>query len=409
LVEFTGERVIPGHVSDDLWSEHVARYAFARRYAEGRRILDAGCGTGYGTAELSQTALHAVGIDLAPDAVEFARTTYPLSNAYFAAASCEGTPFRTNSFELVVAFEVIEHLPDYRAFLAECARVVTPQGLFIVSSPNKSYYAESRAKTGPNPFHVHEFEPQEFAEELGRVFSNVRLLLQNRVESFAFHPAKTFWPADVRIDGGGGSAADANFLIGMCSFGPLPDPQSFVYVPKAANLLREREQHVQLLERQLVRTKQWLAEAQSERDTLMDLHARQKEELETANRWAGKLGTELAELGEILARERQDAEETARGYEAKVSELEQLNIDKTQWALDTEARLMREIEAKCLELAECVRLLEAAENTVVERTEWAQRTEALRAELALRLEFVRASRWVRLGRKIGLGPDLKRS
>ena len=44
---------------------------------------------------------------------------------------------------------------------------------------------------------------------------------------------------------------DAHFLIGLCSFGPLPDPTSFVYVPNAANLLREREQHVQLLEQQL--------------------------------------------------------------------------------------------------------------------------------------------------------------
>ena len=57
MVEFTGERVIPGQVNDDLWSEHVARYAYARRYAEGRRALDAGCGTGYGSAELAQSAI----------------------------------------------------------------------------------------------------------------------------------------------------------------------------------------------------------------------------------------------------------------------------------------------------------------------------------------------------------------
>ena len=56
MVEFTGERVIPGQVNDDLWSEHVARYAFARRYAEGKRVLDAGCGAGYGSAELAQSA-----------------------------------------------------------------------------------------------------------------------------------------------------------------------------------------------------------------------------------------------------------------------------------------------------------------------------------------------------------------
>ena len=400
MVEFTGERVIPGQVNDDLWSEHVARYAFARRYGEGRRVLDAGCGVGYGAAELAQSALHVTGLDISPEAVEFARVNYPIPNLRFVVSSCTATPFPKNSFELVVAFEVIEHLQDFRGFLNECARVVTPQGLCIVSSPNKSYYAESRAKTGPNPFHEHEFEAAEFESELGRVFSNVRLLLQNRVESFAFHPARTFWPAEVRIDGGGGNAGDANFLIGLCSFGRLPDPQSFVYVPKAANILREREQHIQLLEQQLARM-------QSERDSLLDQYRKQKNELEESNRWAERINAELLAAQELIVAERRDAAAVAAGYEAKVTELDQENRAKTEWALATEARYSKELEAKCQELAECVRLLEAAENTVVERTLWAQRTEAVRAELAMQLDLVRISRWMRLGRKLGLGPVLK--
>jgi len=135
LVEFTGERVIPGQVNDDLWSEHLARYAYARRYAEGRRVLDAGCGTGYGSAELAQSALVVTGIDVAPQAIEFARATYPIPSLRFLVSSCAVMPFPENAFDLVVAFEVIEHLPDHRAFLQECARVLTRHGLFIVSSP----------------------------------------------------------------------------------------------------------------------------------------------------------------------------------------------------------------------------------------------------------------------------------
>ena len=402
MVEFTGERVIPGQVNDDLWSEHVARYAFASRFAEGKRVLDAGCGAGYGSAELAQTALRVIGFDIAPDAVEYACGTYPLPNLHFAAASCTATPFPPNSFELVVAFEVIEHLQDYRAFLKECARVVTPQGLFIVSSPNKSYYAESRAKTGPNPFHEHEFEAEEFVTELSGVFSNVRLLLENRVESFAFHPPRTFWPAGVRIDGGGGTAAEANFLIGLCSFGRLPDPQSFVYVPKAANLLREREQHVQLLEQQLIRTKKWLAEAQAERNALLDLYRNQTDELMERNRWAERLGAELESLGQVLVNERKQAEGLSNEYDTRVTQLEADNLVKTEWALATEASL----EETSRELVECLKLLEAAETTVEERTLWAQRTEKLRADLAAQLDLIRQSRWIRLGRKFRLGPSL---
>jgi SAM-dependent methyltransferase len=404
LVEFTGERVIPGQVNDDLWSEHLARYAYARRYAEGQRVLDAGCGTGYGSAELAQSGLVVTGIDVAPQAIEFARATYPIPSLRFLVSSCAVMPFPENAFDLVVAFEVIEHLPDHRAFLQECARVLTHHGLFIVSSPNRKYYAESRAKTGPNPYHVHEFEAGEFVEELSGVFQNVRLVLQNRIESFAFHPASSFWPAEARIDGGGGNAEDAHFLIGLCSFGPLPEPTSFVYVPRAANLLREREQHVQLLEEQLIQTKKWLHDAQTERDSLLDLFRKQKEELDDRTHWAQRLNTDLETSAQRIVELQNELDTVTSGYEAKVNELETENQAKTEWALSTEARFMQELEARGRELAECVRLLETAEATVEERTLWAQRVEAQRAKLEVQLSMIRASRWIKLGRKFGVGP-----
>src|SRR5450755_3241426 len=76
--EFTGERVIPGQVDADLLNEHLARYAFAARLARGKRVLDAGCGTGYGAAELVASALLVVGADIAAEAVDFARRHYRL-------------------------------------------------------------------------------------------------------------------------------------------------------------------------------------------------------------------------------------------------------------------------------------------------------------------------------------------
>ena len=392
-VEFTGERVVPGQVTDDLWSEHMARYAFARRYADRKRVLDAGCGTGYGSAELAQSAAAVTGLDISPEAIEYARANYPIPSLRFVVSSCASVPFPANAFDLVVAFEVIEHLADHRTFLNECARVLTHQGLFIVSSPNRRYYAESRAATGPNPYHQHEFEAEEFADELARVFSNVRVLLQNRVESFAFHPASLFWPAEARIDSGGGAAEDAHFFIGLCSFGPLPDARSFVYVPKAANVLREREQHVQLLQQQL-------AHARAERDSVLEHLRRQKEELEERNRWAGRLNDDLKTAGERIAALQNEAVELAAGYQAQVAKLEEEDRVKTEWARNTSA----ELAAKCQELAECVRLLDTAEATVRERTTWAQRVEAERGHLAAQLEMIRSSRWLKLSRKVGLGP-----
>ena len=397
MVEFTGERVIPGQVNDDLWSEHVARYAFARRYAQGKRVLDAGCGTGYGSAELAQSAAAVIGVDIAADAIEYACANYPLPGLRFVESSCTAVPFPPESFDVVVAFEVIEHLTDHRAFLDESARVLAHEGLFIVSSPNKRYYAETRVETGPNPFHEHEFEAEEFVRELERVFPNVRMLLQNRVESFAFHPAVSFWPAEARIDGGGGNAEDAHFFIALCSRVPLPEPKSFLYVPKAANMLRERELHVEALARQL-------ADIKADRQALLELFRRQTRELEERNQWAQQLDTDLKTAGERIVALQNEAAELGAAYQAHVARMEREDQVKTEWARKASA----ELEAKCQELAHCVGLLDAAEATVRERTIWAQSAEAQRAGLAAQLEMIRSSRWTKMGRTIGLGPDLSK-
>lgn len=403
MVEFTGERVVPGEVSDDLWSEHFARYAFARRYATGRRVLDAGCGTGYGAAELAFSANHVIGLDVSNEALQFARRNCSIPSVTFVAASGACLPFRNASFDLVVAFEVIEHLRDYRAFIDESARVLTKEGVFLVSSPNKLYYTESRGATGPNPFHEHEFEPREFTEELRRKFPNVLLLAQNRAECFVFHDPKTFPSSETRMDGSSGEET-AHFLIGVCSFHAL-DRQSFVYVPKAANLLREREHHIRLLQDELARNKAWLAETRAERDTLLDMFRNQKQELDERTRWAGKLNDELTTAADRIVQLQEESRTLCEGYEAKVRELEAENQAKTAWALDTEARLGGELEQKVNELAQAVSLLNAAEHTVEERTIWAQRVETERQLLAAQLNLIRASRWMKLGRKIGLGPE----
>src|SRR5689334_2087841 len=92
LAEFTGERVIPGEVDVDLLNEHVARYAFAARLAHGKRVLDAGCGAGYGSAELARTAESVTGIDCAAEAVDFARANYGAANLHFEVGSCTALP-----------------------------------------------------------------------------------------------------------------------------------------------------------------------------------------------------------------------------------------------------------------------------------------------------------------------------
>lgn len=413
LVEFTGERVVPGQVNDDLWSEHLARYAFAQRYAAGQRVLDCGCGAGYGSAVLAERAAAVTAFDLSFEAIDYASYSYAAPNTRFVAASCHDLPFPAESFDLVVAFEVVEHVADYRRFLDECRRVLTPGGLLVISTPNTVYYAETRAGAGPNPFHTHEFEAAEFRAELGVCFPQVDILLQNRVESFTFHSAAAFTQCEARIDGDGGAPADAHFFIALCSKGALPEFRPFVYVPEAANLLRERERHIRLLKDELQQTKTWLAEAQQDRNQLLNQYYRQleafddqKKQLDTSNCWAGTLNEQLqaaqeriVELQREFAEEQQANLEIAANYDVKIRELEAENDRKTQWALELDQRYGAELDRVGKELAKCVQLLANAEQTVIDRTAWARRLEA-------QMAAIRLSRWMRIGRKLGVGPVL---
>ena len=189
MPEFTGERVIPGLVDVDLFNEHVSRYKFAARLLrEGAAVLDLGCGTGYGTGDLTAAA-SIVGADISAEAVNYARANYGREGVTFLEASCDALPLPDHQFDLITAFEVIEHLDNWRGLLAEARRLLRPGGQFVVSTPNKAYYAETRGATGPNPFHTHEFEYGEFETALCEYFPQVRIWTQNHAAAIVFAPA----------------------------------------------------------------------------------------------------------------------------------------------------------------------------------------------------------------------------
>jgi SAM-dependent methyltransferase len=402
--EFTGERVIPGHVSDDLWAEHISRYAFAERFAPGRRLLDLGCGTGYGAAELANVARSVIGIDVAADAVNYASAHYP--QCRYVTASAAQIPFAPGSFDLITAFEVIEHLTDWRNLLRDARRVLAPGGVFVVSTPNRLYYAESRAEQGPNPFHHHEFEFAEFRDALAEFFPHVTIYLQNRLEAVAFYAADRYTTTEASIGASNGGPAEANFFIGICSLdGPTEIP-ALLYVPKATNLLREREHHIRLLEAELQQNQTWVRDLTSDRNRMLELHANLQKEFDHRGKWAEELQSHLKTAQDRIQQLQNELNELTEGYGRLVQSLEADNVAKTQWALDTEQRLGDELKQQTAELARAAKLLTAAEATVVERTAWARDLEEQLGTRNEELHLIRQSRWIRLGRKIGLGPRL---
>jgi SAM-dependent methyltransferase len=168
--EFTGERYLPG-VTGEIAYEHWHRYAFSRRFVAGKRVLDAACGEGYGTALLADGAATVVGVDIDAGVIAAARDAYAQrANVRFETSSVTLLPIADASIDVVVSFETIEHISahDQTLMLAEFARVLAPQGLLILSSPNKLRYSDQRDYA--NPFHRRELYRGDLEALLDRDF-----------------------------------------------------------------------------------------------------------------------------------------------------------------------------------------------------------------------------------------------
>jgi SAM-dependent methyltransferase len=411
-MEFTGERVIPGEVDVDLLNEHLGRYAFAARLARGRRVLDAGCGVGYGSAQLAKAARHVVGLEIAADVVEAARRRYAAPRLDYLCADCRHLPFPTGSFDLVVAFEVIEHLHQWEQLLCETRRVLSPVGQFLVSTPNRLYYAESRPE--PNPYHVHEFDYQEFSTALGQYFPHVRMFLQNHSEGVVFSlPEAT--DMELFVEPGAARSVDpgaSHFFLAVCSAQPALSSPPFIYLPQSGNLLRERERHITLLQGELKQKEQWLEEAKRSLDQLHSAHqALEQEAAEDRRRAQGAI--------EALERENARKTEWGRQLEAEIERLkaiiEKLQADldeQTQWALKLDAersemlanyqRLDAEAVGLRGDLRTAVDQLHHTEAELTSRTAWAQQLQSQVQQLTADLNAIFGSLAYRIGKRLGL-------
>jgi SAM-dependent methyltransferase len=321
-------------VDVDLWNEHLSRYAFAARLAAGKRVLDAGCGTGYGCAALAGLASSVTGLDIAPEAIAHAREHSARPGVTFLEGSCSAMPLPDTAFDLVISFEVIEHLEDWHAFLLESRRVLAPGGVFLLSTPNRDYYAEARRVSGPNPFHLHEFNFDEFESALKDSFPHVHLYLQNHVEGIAFQPAPASGQGlpELRQADSAPDPQDAHFFLAACSQSPLPPPAPFVYVPTTANVLHERELHIAKLEVDV-------EQLRGDKEKLVEMFRIQKTSLEEGNRWSSSLDEKLKAASARIVELQEELKQTTAGFEAQVATLASENRAKTEWSQQLDQKL----------------------------------------------------------------------
>ena len=177
MLEGTGERYVPWLEDPDISYEHLHRYAYAMQFVQNKKVLDLACGEGYGSRLLARTAESVIGVDIDEQAIRHAGNKYIKSNLRFKKGSITDVPIEgRNIFDVIICFEALEHIDDYEELLKEVKRLLTGDGIFVVSTANK--WANSDEPKRENPCHVHGLYLDEFTELFEKYFKQVKILGQ---------------------------------------------------------------------------------------------------------------------------------------------------------------------------------------------------------------------------------------
>jgi SAM-dependent methyltransferase len=160
----TGERTVPGLAVENYWfRRHEVAYLHCVDVCAGRDVLEAGCGEGYGADLIAATARTVTAVDYDAATVAHVRARYPRVGVL--AANLASLPMPDSALDVVVNFQVIEHLWDQPQFITECLRVLRPGGSLLISTPNRITFTPG-SDTPVNPFHTRELNAAELRELL---------------------------------------------------------------------------------------------------------------------------------------------------------------------------------------------------------------------------------------------------
>jgi len=213
------ERFVPEMFRGGLIeAEHLARYRWAVPLARDRRVLDAGCGMAYGTRILAEAgALSVVGVDRERRVLDAADLS-GLDRVRLQTGDLLALPLPDDAFDLVVCFEVIEHVPDPLAAIEELARVLAPGGALVVSTPNRGVYPAG------NPFHVHELTLDELSEALHARFAHVAVARQDSWLATTIRPLNASEAASLAAPSSPAAAGPPTYIVSIASDEPVEPP-----------------------------------------------------------------------------------------------------------------------------------------------------------------------------------------
>jgi len=280
-VEGIAERFVPGPDADQtVAAEHWARYMLAAQLARGKRVLDAGCGVGYGSALLARSgAVEVTGVDLSGAAIAAASVGAP-ENANFILGDVTKLPVDDASIDLVVCFEVVEHIAEQEQLLDELRRVMTPGASLIISSPNRGVYLAG------NPHHVRELTPSELSELLEPRFAHFEMMHQHPWAASAILSDADFTSGQLDLPLSAASAklapasrGEETYTIAIASDSELPELSGITIITDPTDL-RGHTESIKALETSLADSEAATAAQAAARDRLTEELASVRESLE---------------------------------------------------------------------------------------------------------------------------------
>ena len=166
--------------------EHYHRYQLALSLVEGNRVLDIASGEGYGSNLLASVASSVVGVDIDQECVDYANARYGSCSLEYRQGDAASIPVEDGSVDVVVSFETIEHHDRHQEMMDEVRRVLVPEGILMLSSPDKKYYSD--VPNFQNTYHVKELYFEEFKELVAQHFKHSRYYLQRMVKGSLIFP-----------------------------------------------------------------------------------------------------------------------------------------------------------------------------------------------------------------------------
>jgi O-antigen biosynthesis protein len=305
-LELSGERYTSAEVVE-VKHEHYHRYFFALQFCDKKKVLDVASGEGYGSALLGTVAQQVLGIDLSPAAVARASRNYGSERVSFSVGDYAAISLSDVSVDIVVSFATLEHVADLAKFFCEIKRILRPDGMLVISTPNAKFY--KNLGRGPKPSQVKELDANEFRAILREHFPNCRLLGQRSVIGSAIAPDSSFLSDRDRQQSF--RASDSGEYSVQEGIGP---PMHFIAVASETALPEIR--HGLLDDRPFLNNLYDLLEKRAiairEIEQLLQVTVTSRDELQEQLRVAATSRVELQEQLRVTATSRDDLQERLR-------------------------------------------------------------------------------------------------